>query len=290
MYVGVTYARLVYNWYQNIFYAIAVLIVFHAANEKPEEKKNKTRQQIKKGRSELCCRCQSTWLIIAPLSQRYRSDVAPLLLSCRSVDALLSHRYCTTIVPLLLHCCCSVVTLLLHRYHTAIPPLSLRCCRSCCRYAVAPLSFHYRATLNPLLSLLLLLRSRTAIAPLLLRFCSSLCRYAVAPLSHRYRATVAPLLSLLLSLRSRTAIAPLSRLCRTAVTPAHRGYKQFNIELMLLYCHFTVASAVDRKVHTVVASRGIIRVTVTISDFQARVSSSSEGCSTSQKTVKVETY
>ena len=43
-----TYARLVYNWYQNIFHTIAVLIVFHAANEKKEsdEKKIKTRQQI----------------------------------------------------------------------------------------------------------------------------------------------------------------------------------------------------------------------------------------------------
>ena len=41
---------------------------------------------------------------------------------------------------------------------------------------------------------------------------------------------------------------------------------------------------------TVVASRGIIRVTVTIGDCQACVSSSSEGYSTSQKTVKVETY
>ena len=41
---------------------------------------------------------------------------------------------------------------------------------------------------------------------------------------------------------------------------------------------------------TVIASRGIIRVTVSIGDCQARVSSSSEGCSTSQKTVKVEAY
>ena len=57
---------------------------------------------------------------------------------------------------------------------------------------------------------------------------------------------------------------------------------------MFLYCHSTIASAVDRKVPTVVASRGIIRATVTIGDFQARVSSSSEGCSTWQKTVKVE--
>ena len=59
---------------------------------------------------------------------------------------------------------------------------------------------------------------------------------------------------------------------------------------MLLYCHSTVASAFDWKVHIVVTSRGIIRVTVTIGNCQARVYSSSEGCSTSQKTVKVETY
>ena len=59
---------------------------------------------------------------------------------------------------------------------------------------------------------------------------------------------------------------------------------------MLLYYHSTVASAVDQKVHTVVTSRGIIRITVTIGDCQARVSSSSEGCSTWQKKVKVETY
>ena len=85
----------------------------------------------------------------------------------------------------------------------------------------------------------------------------------------------------------RTAIAPLSRRCRTAVAPAQRGYKKFKIELLLLYRHSTVAFAVDRKIHTVVASRGTIRVTVTIGDCQARVPSSSEGCSTSQKTVKV---
>ena len=41
---------------------------------------------------------------------------------------------------------------------------------------------------------------------------------------------------------------------------------------------------------TAVASRGRIRLTVFISDFQARVSSSLEGCSTLQKTVKVESY
>ena len=143
----------------------------------------------------------------------------------------------------------------MHRYCTAIAPLSLRCCRSCCCYTVTPL---------------------------LHRYCT-----AIAPLSHRYCATIVLLLSLLMSLRSRTAIALLSRRCQTAVAPSQRGYKQFKIDLMLLYCHSTVTFAVDRKVHTVVASIGIIRVTVTIGDCQVRVSSSSEGCSTSQKTVKV---
>ena len=52
-----------------------------------------------------------------------------------------------------------------------------------------------------------------------------------------------------------------------------------------------VAEIVDKNLGskiTVVASRGIIRVMVTIGDCQARVSYSSEGCSTWQKTVKVE--
>ena len=89
--------------------------------------------------------------------------------------------------------------------------------------------------------------------------------------------------------RYRNAIAPLSCRCQTAVAPAQRGYKEFNIELLVLYCLSTVASAVDQKVHTVVASRGIIRVTVTISDCQARASYYSEGCLNFQKTVKIET-
>ena len=36
LYVEGTCARLVYNWYKNIFHMIAVLIVFIAANEKKE--------------------------------------------------------------------------------------------------------------------------------------------------------------------------------------------------------------------------------------------------------------
>ena len=85
------------------------------------------------------CSRQFTWRIIALLSNRYRSAVAPILLRCHSVVAPLSQRYRTATVPLLLRRCCSVVALLSHRYHTGIPPLSLRCCRPCCRYAVAPL-------------------------------------------------------------------------------------------------------------------------------------------------------
>ena len=34
LYVGGTYARLVYIWYKNIFCMIAVLIVFHAVNKR----------------------------------------------------------------------------------------------------------------------------------------------------------------------------------------------------------------------------------------------------------------
>ena len=37
LYVGGTYARLVYIWYKIIFRMIAVLTVFHAVNEKKKE-------------------------------------------------------------------------------------------------------------------------------------------------------------------------------------------------------------------------------------------------------------
>ena len=39
-YVEGTYARLVYNWYRFLFHAFAVLIVFHAANEKTGRKED----------------------------------------------------------------------------------------------------------------------------------------------------------------------------------------------------------------------------------------------------------
>ena len=111
-----------------------------------------------------CCRYDFTPAIapsvapvVAPLSLllslRCHSDVAPLLLSCRSTAASVA------LLPLLLllmllrchycyrYCCHSTVTpdfaLLLLRCRSAIAPLSV-----CCRSVVAPL---------PLLSLLLLL-------------------------------------------------------------------------------------------------------------------------------------
>ena len=232
---------------------------------------------------------------------RHRSAVAPLSIRCRTAIATLSL------------CCCSTVAPLLHRYRYAVaPPLWLRC-----RAAVAPLSHRYRSTVAPLLLLLMLLHSRTSITPVLIHCRSAAVAPAVSTQLHRYRATVAPLMSLLMSLHSytviallshhccytavapalatrshryRTAIDPLLHCCRTAVDLAQRRYKQFQIELLLLYCQSTVAYAVDRKVHAVVTSRSIIRVTMTIGDCQARVSSSSEGCLTSEKVVKVETY
>ena len=142
-----------YNWYQNIFHVIAVLIVFHAANEKNRKKKilkkdSKSRMKIKT-------------LLSSPIH-------------------LAHHR--SAIVPLSLRRCRSVVALMSHRYRTGIAPLSLRFCCSCCRYTVAPLSHRYRATVAPLLSLLLSIRSRTSIEPLWRR-----CRTAIAPAQRGYK-------------------------------------------------------------------------------------------------------
>ena len=47
LYVGGTYARLVYTWYKNISCMITVLIVFLPANKKKEyDEKIKTRQRL----------------------------------------------------------------------------------------------------------------------------------------------------------------------------------------------------------------------------------------------------
>ena len=131
---------------------------------------NKTRlkqgSKTKEGKSKRCCRRQSTWLIIALLSNHYRSAIALLSLRCR-----------TDIATLLL-CCRSAVAPLSHRYRSAIAtPLSLRCSS-----VVTPLSHRYRSTVAPLLSLLMSLRSRTTIAPL-----SRRCRTAISPAQRGYK-------------------------------------------------------------------------------------------------------
>ena len=144
-------------------------------------------RKTKEGKSKHCCRCQSTWLIIAILSNRYCSVVAPISLRCRSVLAPLPQRYRTATVPLPLRRCCSFVALLSHRYRTGIAPLLLRCCRSCCRYAVAPLSHRCRTVVEPWS-----LRPRKGIHNSILNWCCS---------------TVIPL-SLLLSIVRFTRLSP----------------------------------------------------------------------------------
>ena len=156
MYVGGTYARLVYSWYIFIFHAFAVLIVVHAANEK-NWKKTRLKQGSKTkegnqnfvvvanlpGSSSLYCRTA-----IAPLSPRYRytvtllslrchNAIAPLLFRCQYADVAPLSRCChTAIAPVSLHCRSAAVAPALatqsHRYRTGIDPLLLRCCRSCC--------------------------------------------------------------------------------------------------------------------------------------------------------------
>ena len=191
----------------------------------------------------------------------------------------------------------SVVAPLLHRYFSAVAPLlllllSLRshsCYRIRCRSAVAPMS----------------LRCRSAIAQLSLHCCSA--AGSVAPF---------PLLSLLLSLRfhfcylscCRYTVTPsfalLSLWCRSGVALVSLGYCSVISPPSLGCCSATaavtdaIAPAIAPAVTpllllgflTVIASRGRIRVTVSIGECQARVSSSSEGCSTLLKTVKVEAY
>ena len=155
--------------------------------KKLEENKIKTREQNKGRKSKHCCCRQFTWLIIALLSNRYRSAVAPLSLRSHSVVAPLSQRYRIATGPLSLRHCCSAVAHLSHRYHTGIPPLSLRCCRSCCRYAAAPLSHRCRAVVEPQP-----LRPREGINITILNCCCS---------------TVTPL-SLLLSIGRFTRLSP----------------------------------------------------------------------------------
>ena len=188
----------------------------------------------------------------------HSSAVAPLSLHC-----------CATIAALSLRCRSSVAPLS-HRYRSSVAPLlSLRCCRS----VVAPLSHRYR----------------TGIAPLVLCCCHSFCCYAVSPLSLHCRsdavapavATQALLLSPPLSLCYCAVVAPMSLRYRFYLSVAANVAPAVATVSLLLSLLLSL---------TVVASRGRIRVTVFIGDCQARVSSSLEGCSVSQKTFKVETY
>ena len=142
--------------------------------KKTGRKEDKKGSKTKEGKSKRCCRRQSTWLIIALLSNRYHSAVTLILIRCCSVVAPLSQRYRTATVPLLLRHCRSVVALLSHCYCTGIAPLSLRCCRSCCFYAVAPLSHRCRAVVEPRP-----LRPREGINSSILNCCCS----TVTPLS-----------------------------------------------------------------------------------------------------------
>ena len=167
-----------------------------SCSERKKRKKTIFKQDSKSRKED-----QNVFLVSNPpgsSSLRCCTAIAPLSLRCRSVVALMSHRYFTAIVPMSLRRCRSVVAPLLHRYCTGIAPLSLRCCCFCYRYAVAPISHRYCATVAPLLSLLLSLRSRS---------CYRLrCRSVVAPLSHRCRSaivSVAPLPLMLLLMSQR---------------------------------------------------------------------------------------
>ena len=160
-----------------------------SCSERKNWKKTRLKQgsKTKEGKSKHFCLRQFTWFIIALLSNRYHSAVAPILLRCRSVVAPMLQRYCTATVPLSLRRCRSVVALLSHRYHTDIVPLSLFCCCSCCRYTVAPLSHRCRAVVEPQP-----LRPREGINNSILKWCCS---------------TVTPML-LLLSIGRFTRLSP----------------------------------------------------------------------------------
>ena len=138
--------------------------------------------------------------------------------------------------------CQSSVTSLSIRYRSAIAPMLLRC-RFC--LSVSASVTPAVATLSLLISLLLSLH------------CHSYCHSDVAPVSLRYRSVISPS-----SLRCCSAAAAIAPAVAPAIAPA--------VTPLLLLGLFTVVS-----------SRGIIRVKVSISDCWALWSSSLEGCSTS---------
>ena len=134
--------------------------------------------------------------------------------------------------------------------------------------------------LLPLLSLCCL----SAVNPLLLR-----CRTTTAPLSLRCcYAAVAPAVAM----QSLLLSPPLSLRCCAVAAPLLLRYRFCpSVAAAVAPAAATVSLLISLLLSlTVVGSRGRIRVTAFIGDYQARVSSSSEGCSTSHKTVKVETY
>ena len=150
----------------------------------------------------------------------------------------------------------------------------------CCRSGVAPLLFCYQSAIAPLL-----LCYCPAVAPLSL--CCRFCRSVAADVAFAID-TLSLLLSLLLSLHCHSC-------CRSGVALVLLCYRSVISPPSLCCC--SAAAAVTAVVApdidpadipllslgllTVVASRGRIKVTVSIGDCQARVSSSSEGCSTS---------
>ena len=134
MYVGGTYARLVYSWYQNIFHMITILIVFHVAKKNTmktilkQDSNSRQRQDIFPV-SNLISRKIKT-LLSLPIHLDHHifaaAAVDPLLLRCRSAAAAVAPAVYTLLLMLLL-----LLSLL----------LSLFCCsfcRSCCRSVVKP--------------------------------------------------------------------------------------------------------------------------------------------------------
>ena len=191
-------------------------------------------------------------LLLSPINLGHHcSAIAPLSLRNRTTIAPQSHRYRYAVAPLS------------HRYRYAVAPLSHRY-----RTAIDTLSHRYRSAVTPPL----LLRFCAAVAPLSLHCCTAPVAPLVSTQSHRYCSTVAP--QPLLLLHSRTAIAPLLLCCRC-------------------YCFCYRNSITSAIAPAVTHGRRLKRQNQGngfIGAFQARVSSSSEGCSTSQKTVKVENY
>ena len=204
---------------------IAVLIVFHAGNEK---------KRIKR-------------ILKQDSNSRQRQYIVPVSnLKARKIKTLLSltihlvhHPIDAAAVDLLLLRCCSTIAPLSLCYRSAVAALSLHCCYAAASVtpAVAPAIASAVAPMS--------LRCRSAVAPLSLWCCS-----AIPPLSVCFRSVFAPLS--LLSLRCRcccsfcrydviaaiaTAVTPLSLLlllcCHSGVTPLSFRYQSSVVSLLL---------------------------------------------------------